>query len=338
MSPRDPPGPARPVYGADPLHWHFRWTATNRPVARIAPGERLRLEIPDASSGQLARDSTRADLGRVDLDRVDAAVGPFEVDGARPGDGLRVRIETIDIGDWGWSAVFRDFGLLRGRFDDDLVTWSIQGGVARPSSGFLRPVRIPLRPMLGWVGVAPAEGEHGMIPPRRTGGNMDSRLHGAGATLILPVEVPGALLSLGDPHAAMGDGEVCGTGIEAPARVEVKVEVVPHGAPPFPRVELPRPPPETGPLLVATGIAPDLLDATRLAVENLLARLGEDGLTPKEAYLLASLAGDLRLSEVVDLPNFVVSMTFPRRLAAPGARPAASFKGAAARPRRRRHG
>ncbi len=309
------PSRSRPVrYGSRPAEWHFRWSRDLPPVARLEPGDRLTLDVPDASSGQLGPGSTTADLRRVDLNRVDAAVGPFEVRGAKPGDGLLVRIDSIRVADWGWSAVFREFGLLTDRFEDDLVVWSIGPRSARPARGFLRPVKVPLRPMLGWIGLAPAEGEHPMIPPRRTGGNMDSRLHRAGTTVLLPVEAPGALLSVGDPHAAMGDGEVCGTGIETPARVTLTVDLLPGRAPPYPRVLAPRLPAERGPAWVATGIAPDLLDATRAAVENLIALLAERGLAEKEAYLLASLVGNLHLSEVVDLPNFVVSLTFPQEL------------------------
>ncbi len=328
-----PTGRAR--FGARPADWHFQWSSRLPPIARIRPGSRLHLDIPDASSGQLGPDSTRASLRRLDLDRVDAAVGPVEVVGAQPGDGILVQIESLRVASWGWSGVFKEFGLLTGRFADDLVIWSIDGKRARPRRGFLRPVEIPLQPMLGWIGVAPAaRGDHPMIPPRRTGGNMDSRLHAVGSSLLLPVEVPGALLSLGDPHAAMGDGEVCGTGIETPARATVRVDLVPGGAPPFPRVEVARPPQDAGAVWVATGIASDPLAATRAAVENLLAMLTERGLSEKEAYLLASLVGHLRLSEVVDLPNYVVSMTFPRSLVGvPTPRPA-SFN----RPGSRRRG
>ncbi|HYK93047.1 MAG TPA: acetamidase/formamidase family protein [Thermoplasmata archaeon] len=328
--------PVGPI-GRRPVEWHTVWSARQPPIARIRSGDEILLDVPDASAGQLHRRSTRSDLAGIDHSKVDAAVGPFAVEGARPGDGLRLHLRDVRIGSWGWSAVFREFGLLRNRFDDDLVTWKIAGGLARPASGFLRPVTIPVRPMLGWLGTAPREGEHSMIPPRRTGGNMDSRLHGPGATILLPVEVPDALLSVGDPHAAMGDGEVCGTGIEAPARVRIRVELVPDGAPPFPRVEVPALPMDPGPAYVATGIGPDPLEAARFALEGIIDWLGRRGVAAKEAYLLASLVGHLRWSEAVDLPNHVVSMTFPSDLRWGPVGATGAFKPSGAR-RRRAHG
>ena len=311
---RPPRGARRLLAGVTPTDWHTRWSAKRRPVGRVRPGETIDLVIPEASGGQLTPRSTRRALGRLDLDRADPAVGPFAVEGARPGDALRVRLERIQVGEWGWSAVFWEFGLLRHRCRDDLVSWRIADGTAVPHHGFLGPVRVPVRPMLGWIGTSPARGDHPMIAPRRTGGNMDSRLHAPGTTVILPVEVPEALVSFGDPHASMGDGEVSGTGIEVPARVRVRVDLVRGDAPRFPRAEVPRLTPESGPQWVTTGIGPDLLQAARAAVNGMIEWIERKGRTAEEAYLLVSIAGHLRLSEVVDRPNHVVSLTFPCRL------------------------
>jgi acetamidase/formamidase len=304
-------GPAVVQFGPDRAHLHARWSAKNKPIGTLQEGETVNLGVPDASNGQLTASSTARDLLRINYDEVDAAVGPLWIPGAKAGDALAVHIDAIRVGSWGWSGVFRRFGLLQDRFDDDLVIWSVADGSAVPRTGFLRRVEIPLSPMLGWIGVAPARGDHGMIPPLRTGGNMDSRLHSVGTTVILPIEVDGALLSIGDPHAAMGDGEVCGTGIETPAEVQIRVEVLKGGAPPDPRSVVRFSEPTRTPLAVASGIAPDLLQATRRAVENMMGWLTAGGLTEKEAYVLISVAGNLRISEAVDLPNYVVSLTFP---------------------------
>jgi acetamidase/formamidase len=153
-----------------------------------------------------------------------------------------------------------------------------------------------------------------MIPPRRTGGNLDHRGVREGAVLSLPVEVDGAVLSIGDPHAAQGDGEVCGTGIETPADVELEVSVVRGAAPRRPFLVSPDPGVPPGPTLASLGIGPDLgVDATT-ALEGLLARMVEAGLERRAAYLLVSVAGELRITEAVDLPNFVVSASIPTRL------------------------
>lgn len=301
--------------GTDPAHLQFRWRAESDPVLTVDPGAVVEIAVPDSSTLQLTERSTREDLGRLDLDRVDAAVGPIAVRGAAPGDTLTVEILSLTPGTWGWSGIFRRFGLLKNRFDDDLVRWSIADGRARPVYGFLRPVSVPVRPMLGWIGVAPPSGELGMIPPRHFGGNLDNRLHGPGATAHLPVQRPGALLCVGDPHAAQGDGEVCGTGIETSAVARLRLGLRPGERLAQPRVFGPdRSAP--GPRWAAMGVGPDLYAAAKSAVENLLDLLTERGLRAEEAYLLASVAGDLRISEIVDEPNFVVSAVFPADLLA----------------------
>ena len=312
--------------GFDPRYSQPRWRAEADAVGRVATGERFEVATPDSSGGQLSRSSTRSDLVHLDLDRVDAATGPIEVEGARRGDGLRVRFLAIEVADWGWSGIFRAFGLIRDRFDDDLVLWRRDGKEMVADRGFLRPVPIPLRPMVGWVGVAPADGELGMIPPQRHGGNMDNRLHGVGAEIVLPVLRPGALLMLGDVHAAQGDGEVCGTGIETSARLELSVEVLPGGAPRTPHGRSPDVSGPTGPCLMTEGVGEDPRAAARDATEMMIDLLVEQGLEAREAYLLLSVAGHLRISEAVDEPHWVVSMLFEEALArrAAGLAPAPS--------------
>ena len=164
------------------------------------------------------------------------------------------------------------------------------------------------------MGVAPAEpGQHSTIPPGRHGGNLDVRHLTEGATLYLPVLVPGALLSIGDVHAAQGDGEVSGTGIEMAAAVTVRVDLVRGAANPRPwAVTSGQPLSIPGPYHVSMGTEPDLLTAARSAVRGCLDYLvAERGLTKAEAYVLASVCVDLKLSQLVDLPNFTVSAYLP---------------------------
>ena len=200
------------------------------------------------------------------------------VEGARARDRLDVEVRAIRPAEWGWSGVFRDFGHLPHRFDDALQLWAVGPRSARPTRGFVPDVEIPLRPMLGWVGVAPCSGRHPMIPPRRTGGNLDHRSVGVGATLSLPVEVEGALLSVGDPHAAQGDGEVSGTGIETSADVELVVRLVRGGAPRQPFLWAPAPAGHEGPVTASLGVGPDLVAAAAEGLEGLLDLLEERGL------------------------------------------------------------
>ncbi len=318
--PAAPERPAVVLDGFDPRNLHYRWDAERPPVLEVEPGAIVEVRIPDSSTFQLNERSTREDLARIDLDRVDAAVGPIAIRGAEPGDTLAVTIRSLTPGAWGWSGIFRDFGLLRGRFADDLVRWEIADDRARPSYGFLRPVEIPLRPMLGWIGVAPPQGVLDMVPPQPFGGNLDNRLHGVGATVLLPVQRTGALLSVGDPHAAQGDGEVCGTGIETSAVARLSLDVRRGVRIEHPRLEGPDAS-RAGPRVAASGVGPDLTAAARAAVENLLGLLEGRGFRPEEGYLLTSLVGELRISEIVDEPNFVVTAVFPAELLRFGAGP-----------------
>ena len=177
--------------------------------------------------------------------------------------------------------------------------------------------KVPLKPFCGTIGVAPAEaGTHSIVPPRRVGGNMDIRDLSAGSELYLPVEVPGALFSVGDTHAAQGDGEVCGTAIESPMKIAAKFELVKEANLAFPRFTTPGPVSrhldEKG-YEVTTGIGPDLFEGARSAVCAMIDLLAaRHRLSPVDAYMLCSVVADLRISEIVDQPNWVVSLYFPR--------------------------
>jgi acetamidase/formamidase len=145
---------------------------------------------------------------------------------------------------------------------------------------------------------------------------MDIRDLAAGTELFLPVEVPGALFSVGDTHAAQGDGEVCGTAIESPMRVALRFDLLKQEPLAFPRFSTPGAVTrhlDTSGYEVTTGIAPDLMDAARGAVRSMIDLLGRrHGIPAMDAYMLASVCGDLRISEIVDLPNWTVSFYFPR--------------------------
>ena len=177
--------------------------------------------------------------------------------------------------------------------------------------------RVPLKPFAGTIGNALAEaGLHSVVPPRRVGGNLDIRDLNAGTTLYLPVEVAGALFSVGDTHAAQGDGEVCGTAIESPMDVVLTLDLVKGANLKTPRFTTP------GPVTrhldakgyeVTTGIGPDLMAASRDAVAGMVDLLcATRGMAAVDAYMLVSTCGDLRISEIVDMPNWVVSFYFPR--------------------------
>lgn len=289
---------------------HNVWDNAIAPVASVAAGDEITVETLDAGGGQLTAESGSGDVGGIDLGAVNPVTGPVSVEGAGPGDALVVDILEVSVGEWGWTANIPGFGLLAEDFPGaHLRVSTITGREAEPLPG----VRVPVVPMVGTIGVAPPEpGEHSVVPPRKWGGNMDIRHVGPGARLVLPVGVDGALLSLGDVHAAMGDGEICGTGIETPATVRLRVGLERGAAPQSPMIETDARAQRTGRALATTGIGPDLMEAARDAARALVDELARrTGLAPVDAYLLASIAADLKISEVVDVPNWVVSAHFP---------------------------
>lgn len=292
---------------------HFSWKPSMEPIDSVKDGEEFEVRVPDSSTMQVKEDWTTSDMDHLDTSKFDGAVGPVYVEGAEAGDVLEVEIVDIKTGRWGWTSIQPDFGFIKKRFQNRLIIWKIQDGVAYTDDDFLKGVRIEAKPFLGVTGVAPGSGEYGMIPPQYFGGNMDNHLLVKGAKLYLPVHQKGALLSVSDPHASQGDGEVCGTAIETSANVTLRVSVLKGRNMKFPRAVSPYTDNEEK--IVAMGIAPDLKEAASIAVDSMIEELQAKGFTDEEAYALMSVAGDLRISEVVDEPNFVVSATMAARYA-----------------------
>lgn len=306
--------PLRTIHEA---HHHFGWDHSIPPVVTVAPGTTLEFECPDASGGQLSATSTADDVAKLDFDRVNPVTGPVFVDGAEPGDALKVTIEAFKPSGFGWTGIIPGFGLLADQFTEPaLHVWSYDK-VGMGPAAFSSAGKVPLKPFAGTIGLAPAEpGLHSVVPPRRMGGNMDIRDLSAGTVLYLPVEVAGALFSVGDTHAAQGDGEVCGTAIESPMAAVLTFDLEKGANLAAPRFTTPGPVArhldEKG-YEVTTGIGPDLMEAARGAVSGMIDLIAaRHGLAPADAYMLCSVAGDLRISEIVDQPNWVVSFYFPR--------------------------
>jgi len=327
---------------------HNRWHPGLEPIARVAPGEEITLETRDGLDGQLDRSSTAADLANVRFGRSHPLTGPVYVERAEPGDLLEVEILGYEVPDYGITAFVPGVGFLADVFDYPyLVVWEIDDGFARTAA--LPGVAIPADPFAGVLGVAPSlasmermrtrevglgapdapedawprEPAGGLrtIPPRENGGNLDIRQLVAGSKLFLPVDVEGALFSAGDLHYAQGDGEVCISAIEIFGAVTVRFAVrkSPRWLPRFAAFETPavtqRASFATAGIPLAddgTNVAMDLNVAARRALLELIDYLElERGLTRDAAYILCSVAADLRISEVVDGPNPLVSALLP---------------------------
>ena len=195
-----------------------------------------------ASAGQLTAASTSADVATLDFGLINPVTGPVFVEGAEPGDILKVSIHSFTSSGFGWTANIPGFGLLAEQFTDPaLKLWSYDASTLAPAL-FSDIARVPLKPFAGTIGVAlAAPGLHSIVPPRRVGGNMDIRDLAAGTVLYLPVEVPGALFSIGDTHAAQGDGEVCGTAIESPMNLTLTLDLIKQTPLETPRFTTPGP-------------------------------------------------------------------------------------------------
>jgi acetamidase/formamidase len=293
--------------------YHLAWDNSIPPIATVESGSIVTIDALDASCGQLTASSTLEDLANLDFARVDQVNGPIAVEGADVGDTLEIEIVDLQPADWGWTANIPGFGLLADDFPDPVLkTWRIAGDTAEFASG----IEIPLAPFCGEMGVAPgAPGALSTIPPGIHGGNMDTRHITAGSKLYLPVLAPGALFSLGDGHAAQGDGEVCGTAIETPMQVTVRLTArkdLHLGAPEFQTAGPLATRTNTGPFHACDGIGPDLYAAARDAVRRMITYLGRQWhIDPEPAYLLCSVAMDLKISEIVDAPNWIVTAYMP---------------------------
>jgi formamidase len=345
-----------------PENSHNRIWPDLPPVATIEPGEELVLELRDGMDGQLAALADARPLEPLELDANHPLTGPIEVRGARPGDVLVVEPRRIEPAGFGTTAVIPGFGVLGDLFTElFVVRWEIADGVAR--SGDLPGVAIGGRPFLGCVAVAPspqllaeatrreaALAERGgavlgpeprlavpasepyasralrTIPPRENGGNLDVAQVTEGSRVLLPVHVPGALLSVGDAHFAQGEGECCGTAIEIAATVTLSASLRPseqlRWRPRFPAVEYSESAvPAARPCFLTIGIPltdegeNGDLDLTLSARRALLEMLGwlqaERGLTREQAYVLTSVAADLRVAEAVNVPNGIVTCRLP---------------------------
>jgi acetamidase/formamidase len=299
-----------------PDAFEYAWDNSFEPALEIASGETVLLHVRDASDEQISPTSTAAAVAALDFGKVNPVSGPIFVKGAEPGDTLAVELLELRPPSWGWTAIIPGFGLLADEFPDPWLRISeIDDRLVR----FSERIALPFRPFPGTLGVAPSEpGRHSIVPPSRWGGNLDIKHLTTGATLYLPVGVEGARFSLGDTHAAQGDGEVCGTAIETAMDVVVRLSARKDLTVDAPQYDLPR-----GPLdgsvadrihgsHVCTGVGSDLLEAARDAVRATIAWLGEaEGLEREEAYAVASVACDLRIHEVVDAPNWVVGCFVP---------------------------
>ncbi len=294
---------------------HYQWNNALPPLLEIEPGDTVVFETRDAADGYYSPSSTHADAAARGPFRGHPLTGPVLVKRARPGDALVVEILSVKPStDFGWTAIRPGRGLLP---ESDfpkahLQIWDLSDRThARMGTG----VAVPIEAFPGVMGTAlDLPGGHSTMPPRKNGGNMDIKQLTAGAILYLPVWVDGALFSVGDAHAAQGDGEVCVTAVEMQAQVTLRFGLEPERRLAEPQLRTRRTPSAAapGPWFATTAHGPDLFAAAQQAVRYMIDHLvRERGLSREEAYILSSVAVDLKISEVVDAPNWIVSAFLP---------------------------
>jgi len=303
---------------------HLAWDNSIPPVLTISSGSEVSFDCTDASNGQILPDSTQQHIQAFDFARLDQVNGPVFVEDAEPGDVLQVDVLEVRTAEWGWTGLIPGFGLLADEYTEhELKIWKIQREEGYAWFDEEKGIKIPIRPFAGEMGVAPAEkGAFSTIPPYKTGGNMDTKHFTVGSRVFFPIGVKGALFSMGDGHAAQGEGEVCGTAIETPITAKVRLTVLkdkkkseyvetPHFVTTMPPTSQ-----STGEeYYCTTGVGNDIRTCTRDAVRSMIKFLmAEKGLNRVEAYMLCSVAGDLKLHEVVDMPNYVVGMMLPQSI------------------------
>ncbi|HCU97095.1 MAG TPA: acetamidase [Actinobacteria bacterium] len=349
----------------EPGTGHNRWHPDIPPVVRCVPGDEVVLETRDAFDGQMGPAAPLEVVAAPNLDVVHPLTGPVYVEGAEPGDVLAVAILDIEPDRYGYTVQVPGFGFLRDVFPEPFkVSWDIADGWA--TSADLPGVRIPGSPFMGTIGLTPGHEllaattareqallERGgfvlppsaasavptdpaiaatalrTVPPREQAGNVDIKQLGKGAVLLIPVDTPGGLFSVGDAHFAQGDCETCGTAIEMRATLRVRFTVHKGEAAAknirdlrFTREDYYLPPEFAAPrrFFATTGISvtkdgvnhsEDITLAARNALLNMIEHLGERGWTRQQAYAICSVAVDLKISQVVDAPNMLVSAFLP---------------------------
>jgi acetamidase/formamidase len=301
------PSTLAPEYRLGTELTHHKFSAAIPPVLRVPSGAIIEAFTQEATGGQLALGATDEDLAAVDWDVTHALTGPVYVEGAQPGDVLAVTLLEVEAGTWGWIGIWPGEGILPDEAEAPAIrTFSIDHENARIR--FSDRITLPLRPFPGVLGVAPATEEMlSTTPPRANGGNMDDPNITAGTTVYFPVFVDGALFSIGDTHALQGAGEVGGSALEAPMRIRFRLEVLRGHRP------LQEPQYETYEYYATTGFATTLDEAAQKATRYMLDYLvAERGLSRADAYMLCSLACDLRIQQAVNTPHRSVAMHLPK--------------------------
>lgn len=272
-------------------------------VEKVKSGQVFKVMTNDCFYQQITSEDQTIEV--LDFDRVNPATGPIYIENAEPGDILKINILDIELENQGVAMTIPEGGALgKEKFGGTTKIAKVKEGYVH-----IYDLKIPIDPMIGVIGVAPSEesGEWGTETPWMHGGNMDTSEIKKGNILYLPVNQEGGLLALGDLHAIMGDGEICMTGLEINGSVTLKVDVIKNKAITWPLIESKN---ET--MVIASG--EDVDEAIENGSNQVVKYLSEGlNLDFEEAYILASLVSDIKISQVVNSKK-TIRMSIPKTI------------------------
>jgi amidase len=255
-------------------------------VTEVDPGAVVKFETNDCFTGQIRSEEDL--VTEIDFNRINSATGPVAVRGAEPGDSLIVELLEVNPIDWGVATLIPGYGQLDKQVRSPVTKiFKVQDGWIEMDER----IRFRAQPMVGVVGVATESDTLTNALPGQHGGNLDNHLHGPGARIYFPVRQPGGLFAVGDMHARMGDGEICGTGVEIAGEVTVRFDVLKGKQGRWPVTEL-------GESWVVHGTAFEFMEAMQLACEEAARMLVDEwGMTMEDAFIFLSVACDVGIAQ-----------------------------------------
>lgn len=279
----------------------YKFSESMDPAMVVNSGEIIVFETMDALGNQI--DSEDILITSLDFSKVNPATGPVFIKEAEPGDTLKVKILEIELPKKGVILTGKSMGVL----GDELKGYKVKILEIKNKEVLFNGIKIPVNPMIGVIGVAPEKESFSTGTAHKHGGNMDTKEIKEGASIYLPVFQKGGLLAIGDVHATMGDGEVCVSACEIRSKVLVKIEVVKHRILEWPIVET-----NDGYYIIVS--LPNVEEALKVATKEAVKLLKEKlNLSFEEAYMLASLSVDIKISQLVD-PNKTAKAFIPRNI------------------------
>jgi amidase len=291
-------------------HHNFSFASSHSPALVVEPGEFVHVQTWDCYRGAITGPENA--LAMIDSALINPATGPIFVTGAEPGDTLSVTLHDIRPSARGVARTYPGDGQLQHLVTEPFAQFfDVKDGIVHMNDR----VSFPASPMLGVIGLAPESGEIMTMPAGRHGGNLDNNRNTIGSTIHLPVKHPGALLAMGDMHASMGDGEICGTGIEIAGDVLISTELIKGIGTEYPVTE-------TATSWITHGVAAvaDLYDAMRIACEEAAKLLVDHwGFTMSEAFIFLSVQGNLGIAQAVHPAEgtVIAKMEVPKLKACP---------------------